>query len=86
MKQQHSYSSILNLVAHTHTQKKNKTKKREREKASLKTMTPTTTINNHTIHHCNNSADKFEEGEMLWVDSRGWVDLQSVAVLAGVLE
>ena len=37
-------------------------------------------------HHGNDSTHKLEEGEMLRVDSRRRIDLQSVAVLASILE
>ena len=38
-----------------------------------------------TTHHCNDSADKSEVGEVLGVDSRGRVDLQGVVATTGIL-
>lgn len=37
-------------------------------------------------HHGDEAADEAEVREVVWVDGGGWVDLQTVVVLAGVLE
>ena len=36
--------------------------------------------------HCDEAADEAEVGEVVWVDGRGRVDLQTVVALAGILE
>lgn len=36
--------------------------------------------------HRNEAAYEAEVGEVVWVDSRGWVDLQTIVALAGILK
>jgi len=37
-------------------------------------------------YHCNEPPDELEILQMIWIDVRGWVNLQAVIVLIGVFK